>query len=150
MKPGSVLDIQLSGGHGVPLAIPNVIVEVVFLQGGLERYRFDGGETDVGGHLSVSYERFENIRKDNQSFALMDYNTRLEECDPILVVRVPAMAELSQRLDALNKWFPDQAPSMAERIKSANNGRVEVREVRAHTVDGGRTRVDLLGRATGL
>jgi hypothetical protein len=150
MRPGSILDIQLSGGHGEPLAIPHVIVEVMFLQGGRERYRFDAGETDVGGHLSVSYDRFENIRKDNQSFALMDYNTRLEECDPILVVRVPTMAELSQRLDALNKWFPDQAPAMAERIKSANNGRVEVPEVRAHTVEGGRARVDLPGRAAGL
>lgn len=143
MRPGSILDIQLSSGHGVPLAISNVIIEVAFLQGGRERYRFDAGETDVDGNLSVSYDRFENIRKDNQSFALMDYNTKLEECDPILVVRVPTMAELHQRLDALNKWFPDRAPAIAERIKSANNGRVEAREVRALTVDGGRTRVDL-------
>ena len=147
MRPGSALEIQLNDAHHVPLAVPHVFIEVVFLQGGRERYRFDAGETDGSGHLSVSYDHFENIRKDNQSFALMDYNTELEACDSIIIVRVPALEELHQRLVALSKWFPEEARTMDGRLKVSNNGGVEVGDARVLIVDNGITRVDLIGRA---
>jgi len=149
MRPGSALEIQLNDAHHVPLAVPHVFIEVVFLQGGRERYRFDAGETDGSGHLSVSYDHFKNIRKDNQSFALMDYNTQLEACDSTIIVRVPALEELHQRLVALSKWFPEEARVMDGRLKVSNNGGVEAGDARVLIVDNGITRVDLIGRVIG-
>ncbi len=75
MKSGAVLEIQLSDSEDRPIPVADVSIDVVFLCGGRERYRFDGGMTDQEGHLRASYDLFESTRRENQKVALMDYNT---------------------------------------------------------------------------
>ena len=145
MRPGSLLQIQLNDSDNLPLAIAKVFVDVAFQKEGRERYRFEAGETDSSGQISASYEHFEKIRRDNQSFAIMDYNTMLEDCDPVITVNVPTPAELIRTVDALRKWFPERMRALFERLEASNNGSVQVKETRVELVDGGVTRVDLHG-----
>ena len=147
MRPGSLLQIQLNDSDNLPLAIAKVFVDVAFQKEGRERYRFEAGETDSGGQISASYDHFEKIRRDNQSFAVMDYNTVLEDCDSVISVSVPTPAELTRRVDALRKWFPERMRALSERVKASNNYRVQVEETRVELIDGGITRVDLRGTA---
>src|ERR1700704_2628103 len=114
MNESSILEVHLVAEDHRPLALGRVTVEVVLFVRGRERYRFDVGVTDDNGRITAPYSLFEKIRKDNQSFALMDYNTTLGECDPEVVVRVPSVEELQRRLQALTKWFPENASSMTE------------------------------------
>ena len=118
----------------------------MFLCGGRERYRLDAGKTDVHGHITAPYDLFDSIRRDNQSFALMDYNTKLEDCDSVVLVYAPTVNELGQRLNALKKWFPDRASEMSERLRLSNNGRVQIQEARVTVRDGAETPVELLGK----
>lgn len=145
MRRGSLLQIQLNDPDNMPLAIAKVLIDVAFQKEGRERYRFEAGETDSGGQISASYDHFEKIRRDNQSFALMDYNTTLEECDPVIIVSVPSSAELSRRVDALRKWFPERVRAVSERVEASNNSRVQVEETRVELIDGGVTRTNLRG-----
>jgi len=146
MNPGNVLEIQLKASDHEPQLISNVSIDVVFFCGGRERYRFDAGTTDAEGCITGSYDLFEAIRKENQSVALMDYNTKLEDCDSVVVVRAPTLEELGQRLDALKKWFPDRVSAMSEKIRRSNNGKVDVREARVNISDDEATRVNLFAR----
>lgn len=145
VRRGSLLQIQLNDPDCMPLAIAKVFVDVAFQTEGRERYRFEAGETDSSGQISASYEYFDKIRRDNQLFAIMDYNTMLEDCDPVITVSVPTPAELIRRVDALRKWFPERMRAFSERVKASNNGRVQVKETRVELIDGGITRVDLHG-----
>jgi hypothetical protein len=147
MNPGNILEIQLQDSKHGPILMSDVSVDVVFFCGGRERYRFDAGTTDAQGHVMAPYELFETIRKDNQSFAVMDYNTRLEDCDPVVVVRAPTLDELSQRLNAVKTWFPDRVSALAERLRLSNNGRLRVEEVRVSVENEAATRVTLLRKA---
>jgi hypothetical protein len=147
MRRGSLLQIQLNDSDNMPLAIAKVFVDVAFQKEGRERYRFEAGETDSSGRISASYDHFEKIRRDNQAFAVMDYNTMLEDCDPVISVSVPTPAELTRRVAALRKWFPERMRALSERVAASNNGRVQVEETRVELIDGGITRVDLHGTA---
>jgi hypothetical protein len=143
MKTLSLLDIQLADETHQALRLGRVSIDVIFFVKGRERYRFDAGYTNDDGRLVAPYRLFEGIRKDNQSFALMDYNTTLEECDPDVIVRVPGIDELQRRLTALTKWFPDRAQSMLEIVNSTNNARVLATQRRVTLVEEAPTRVEI-------
>jgi hypothetical protein len=147
MNLGNVFEIQLLDSERRPITMSDVSIDVIFLRGGRERYRFDAGKTDAQGHVTAPYDLFESIRKDNQSFAVMDYNTRLEDCDSVVIVRAPTLDELSQRLNAVKTWFPDRVPALAERLRLSNNGRLRVEEVRVSVENEAETRITLLGKA---
>jgi hypothetical protein len=135
MNPLNVLDIQLVDEAHQALRLGRVSIDVIFFLKGRERYRFDAGCTNDDGKLMAPYRLFEDVRKDNQAFALMDYNTKIEECDADVIVRAPEIDELQQRLTALTKWFPDRALSMLEVLKVTNNGRIQAAEKRVRLGD---------------
>lgn len=141
MKLGSMLDVQLVDAQGKPVAMPNVSIDVVLYRGGKERYRFDVGATDAQGRISTSYDALERTRKENQAFALMDYNTKLEDCDDTIELTVPTLDQLGERLAAVRKWFPEKEPMLSERIKNSKNGSVATSGVKKIITNGSRTTV---------
>lgn len=143
MKPGSALDIFLNGGAGANVTTSNVEVDVTFFCSGRERYNFTAGMTDVHGRISASYDHFESIRRENQRYALMDYNTKLEDCDSEIVIRVPSGAELEQRVEALQQWYPDRAKVMQERLRILRNGAVRATDVKVSLAISGATSVTI-------
>jgi len=139
MIPGSILEIRLTGGAGTDVAIEHIEVDVRFFCGGRERYRFTAGTTDVHGRIAASYDHFENIRLENQRYALMDYNTKLEDCDSEVVISVPTGAELEQRVEALQQWYPDRAKEVQERLQNSRNGTVRATDVKVSLSSSGAT-----------
>jgi hypothetical protein len=124
------LEIQLVSENGRAMNIDCVSVETVLFTNGRERYRFDAGATDSSGKLSVPYSRLEEIRKENQAFALMDYNTALDECDDEVLVHVPDTEALEKKLTALRRWFPDKAADLQETVEHSNNHAIDATDVR--------------------
>lgn len=143
MKFGSVLDVQLVDVQGKPLAMPNVSIDVVLYINGRERYRFDAGDTDVQGRISTSYDTLERARKKNQEFALMDYNTKLEDCDDTVGLAFPTLGELRDRLVAARKWFPETEPKLSERVKNSKNGNVAASVIKRVVTNGSKMAVQL-------
>ena len=143
MKSGSVLDIQLVDMHGNPLAMPDISVDVVLYSGGQERYRFDAGATDAQGCISTSHDMLERTRKENQAFALMDYNTKLEDCEDTIGLAVPTLDQLRERLAAVRKWFPENEPKLSERVKDSKNGNVAASGIKKVVTNGSRMTVQL-------
>jgi hypothetical protein len=120
MKPDQFIQIQLETPSGAPLALYNALLEIrLFTQGKL-RYCFKAGRTDNNGLLRVSYSDLENLRAANAKQFLMDYNTPLEDCDPVVELCVPSEEELRYASDKISKSYgkpPDWAanwPSNAQ------------------------------------
>lgn len=90
MKPDQSIDIQLVKGNGKPLTISNVLMNIYFFTKGNFRYSFGLGFTDANGHLHVSYAEIEQSRKKNAEFWVMDYNTKLDDCDPQVKIFIPS------------------------------------------------------------
>jgi hypothetical protein len=143
MKPGSAVEIQTTDANGVPVGLANVSIDVVLFCGGVERYRFDAGVTDANGRLTTSYQQLEDSRTANQSFALMDYNTRLDECDNTVAIVVPSVEELCKRLASIQTWFPEKQDAFMARVAESKNAIVKVPAAMKVTADGRLTRVYL-------
>jgi hypothetical protein len=131
MKKGEVLKVQLVNRMGKHIRIARVSVDVVFYVQGNERYRFDAGRTGSSGVCVAAYRMFESGRVKNQKLLLMDYNTRLEDCDPEVLIHVPPLSELKARYNAVKKWFPASAPQRWLRLRTSNNARIVAEDVRA-------------------
>ena len=105
MKPDQSIEMQLVNGNGKPVAIANVMIDLTFDTKGNFRYRFGVGRTDDSGRLTVSYADVETIRQHNAEFDLMDYNTKLEECDPRVEIVIDSEEELRERYkNVLNSY----------------------------------------------
>ncbi len=96
MKPGQSIQIQLTDERARPLRIDNIVVQIEFFTKGNYRYEFEAGRTDENGKLIVSYDDLEKQRYKSSMENLMDYNTKLEECDP--TVRLAILTEQDLRL----------------------------------------------------
>jgi hypothetical protein len=97
MKPGQVIDIQLVDGNARPVAVANISIDLSFYTNGNFRYRFGIGRTNDSGQLTISYADVEAIRRKNAEFDLMDYNTKLEQCDPRVEIVIDSEEELRDR-----------------------------------------------------
>ena len=146
MNTATGLEIQLIDESGKPVALGNVSIEVVLFANQRERYRFDVGTSGPDGGLSVPFARLDSIRKDNQSIALMDYNTKLEECDDEILVRIPPLDELRKRLDAAQKWFPAQSDRLKDTIATSNNDAVIPVDQRFALLPEGWTKISLAAK----
>ena len=129
-------------GRTVPIA--NVIIDAAFFAEGKQRYQFFAGQTDVGGQLVARYDHFDRERTNNALQNLMDYNTRLEDCTSQLRLHVPSLEELMQRLKAVEKWYPELAQPLAERIAVCANGKVKVDDATVQLESGRITPVTML------
>jgi len=61
----------------------------------------------------------------------MDYNTKIQDCDPHISFVVPPLSELQQRQAAMEKWFPEDA-AKSGRIEESNNGKLRCAGVDIH------------------
>jgi|SRR6185437_5564739 len=113
MAPDQSIEIQLAATTGEPLCLADVVVEVHFFTNGQYRYAFKVGRTDQAGHLRVSYREIESIRRRNALENLMDYNTKLDDCDPIVKIVVPSEAHLRNQYDSALRGY-QQPPVWAE------------------------------------
>ena len=123
MKIESNFRVQLADLNGSPIRIERVIVDALLYVSGKQRYRFDAGSTDIRGSLMISSEELERSRVSNQSFAIMDYNTPLADCDPRIDVVIPSEKELLQRIESIKKWFPTDV-GRQERLSGNNNAKI--------------------------
>jgi hypothetical protein len=112
MKPDQSIEIQLSGRTDQPVSLGNVVVEIHFFTGGRYRYAFKVGRTDEAGHLSIPYREIERVRRENAVENLMDYNTKLEDCDPTVKIVVPSEGQLRQQYDRAVRAY-QQPPAWA-------------------------------------
>jgi hypothetical protein len=123
MKSDIKVRLQLADQHGVQIRIERVVVDALLYVSGKQRYRFDAGSTDNRGSLTISFEDLERSRVLNQSFAIMDYNTPLTDCDPRIDIAIPSEKELSQRIESSKKWFPTDISRQA-RLSGGNNAKI--------------------------
>lgn len=105
MKPGQAIHVQLSDVDGNPLPIENILVGIHLFTIGNYRYGFEAGRTDANGQIVVTYEDLETQRRQNGAFFIMDYNTPLEDCDPVAKFVVLAEDELRRRQQESIKVF---------------------------------------------
>lgn len=129
MKPGQSIEIQLEDNSGKDLPLRDVVVRLRLFTNGNFRYAFHVGLTDRCGHLSVSYDDVEGLRSENAHHFMMDYNTRLEDCDPQISVVVPSEPTLREQYDAVMRHFG--TPPEWSNPWPANGALIVTDEVRA-------------------
>jgi hypothetical protein len=112
MRPEQTIEVQLIDGTGQRFRIGNVVLTIHFFTSGNLRYGFAIGRTDNDGHLSVSYNDIERLRRRNAHENLMDYNTPLGSCDPKICVVILSDLQLREQFDKAVRFYgkpPDWA-----------------------------------------
>lgn len=113
MKPGQSIEIQLMDRSGQqPVDLANVMIDVHLFYNGRFRYAFDAGRTSNAGTRIVTYDDLEGQRRRNGAMFLMDYNTKLDDCDTKIELRIRTRAELIEARKAVLEQFrrePDWA-----------------------------------------
>ncbi|MGC1614897.1 MAG: hypothetical protein WA736_09430 [Candidatus Acidiferrum sp.] len=99
MKQGQSIQIRLVTETGEPIQLGNVEVEINFFVNKSYRYGFKAGRTDELGFLSISYADVETLRRRDAAKNLMDYNTKLEACDPIIEIAILSEEALREQYD---------------------------------------------------
>ena len=122
MKPDQSIYIQLVDTQEQPLRLGGVLVSIEFFTSGNLRYTFTAGRTDEMGTLNLSYLYFEKLRSHNAKFFLMDYNTKLEECDSVIGISIPTNVQLRNQSENATKAF-GEPPDWANVWPS--NGQIE-------------------------
>ena len=97
MRPGQSIRIRLKDREGNVVALKSVLIHIEFFMHGSYRYGFAAGRTDHEGRLVVSYGDLEEQRRRYSLTNLMDYNTRLEDCDPTVNLSILSEEELCSR-----------------------------------------------------
>lgn len=144
MNPNQSIHIQLEDGKGQPLRMRNVLFAIHFFTGGKYRFGFMAGRTDETGESEISYADVEKLRSENAKLFLMDYNTRLEDCDPTVRITIPSERQLRDAVDAASKfkidspdWVRDwpqnskveAGPQMVELSDPVTNTRIVCKEL---------------------
>ncbi len=122
MKPEQSIYIQLMDAKEQPLQLGGVLVSIDFFTKGNPRYSFTAGRTDQVGVLRLTYLDIERLRSDNAKLFLMDYNTKLEECDSVVRITVPTDSQLRSRFENATKTF-NKSPEWASTWPS--NAKIE-------------------------
>jgi hypothetical protein len=124
MKSGQSIELQLVDENCQPLQLGNVMIDIHLFLGGDLRYRFIAGRTTKEGKLSISYEDLDHTRKDMGEMYLMDFNSPLDDCDPLVRVLIYSERELIERRDkAMNAHH--KTPAWAEVWPSNSKLRAE-------------------------
>ncbi len=110
MKPDQSIEIQLVNEHGKPLAVSNVLMIIYFFTKGNFRYAFGLGVTDANGNLRAFYADIEQSRKKNSEFWVMDYNTKLDDCDPQVKIFIPSEQYLREANEKALHTFGEPPP----------------------------------------
>jgi hypothetical protein len=123
MNHGQSIAIQLVDDDGKRLKLSDVLVEVHFFTKGDYRYGFKIGRTDDNGYLCVSYSEIEATRRHHREDNLMDFNTKLEDCDPMVKVVAPSRQNLQEQYDSAVRFY--RAPPSWAKTWPANVNRHE-------------------------
>jgi hypothetical protein len=123
VKAGQVLLIELRKGlTDVPATIANVEIDVYFYLNQKQRYGFRGGFTDAQGCLSVTYDYLEKRRRKSSEYQPWDYQTSLDDCDPLVRVVIPSMAELVSAHETYKRFNAGVvSPEAAAWLSAAND-----------------------------
>ena len=117
MHPKQSIIVQLEIAPGDALRLGDVLLDVKFFTRGKFRYQFKAGRTDASGRLVITYDELERQRLSNAEWFLMDYNTPLIDCDPIVELSMPSEKELKMAADSVQQNFGTQ-PDWASRWPS--------------------------------
>jgi hypothetical protein len=99
MRPDQSIEVQLLDKSGKRLAVGNVLVDLHLYARGNFRFAFRVGRTDSEGKLTITYADVEAQRRANAEFNLMDYNTKLDDCDPRVEIVVASEKELRDQYE---------------------------------------------------
>lgn len=144
MQRGQIIEIQLVDRSGTQVRMANVLPEIrVFYRGRTERplYSFEVWSTDTGGRCEIRFEDLEVQRMLLGSGDLMDFNTPLTDCDPVVEVRIAPESEFEARKRRpwrTSWWRPAWLTDWPA------NGQLEPVEPKRVTLSGRVTRVDMV------
>ena len=110
MTPNQSIDVQLLDGTRSALAVANVLINIYFFTKGNFRYAFGLGSSDANGHLSASYSDIESSRQRHAKFWIMDYNTKLDDCDQRVKIFIPSEQYLLEAHEKVLRNFGEPPP----------------------------------------
>ena len=116
--------VQLVEESGRQIALSNVLLDVIFYVSGIRRYTFPAGATDPAGVCIIEMAQIKQKLIENQKTFLMDYNTPLSSCDSAIGIVAPSAEELSRRVSAAKKWFPEEADLIVSQVAISNNNKI--------------------------
>lgn len=146
MKQNQSIEIQLVDAMGALLPLSEISIKLWFFTNGNYRYGFMIGRTNPAGHLSISYDDVENLRREDAAANLMDYNTELNECDAQVTILIPSEQQLREQLDSAKRFY--RVPPQWAKSWPAN-GKIQAPLEVTITLNGDLTSVQIPTRLVG-
>ncbi len=142
MQPGQKIEVQLVDAAGRRVRLGNVLANITLYAGGHLCYAFDFRPTASGGNADVDFIELDTQRKENGLYSLMDYNTPLTACDPVVEISVPGEAQLRKRQQGIEEWNSRTIPAWL--LKWPVNGCLAPVQPKRVTLEGSLTHVDIV------
>lgn len=142
MQPGQRIEIQLVDDAGRPVRLGNVLMSITLYTGVHRRYVFDLRPTQQDGSTAVCFAELDTLRKEEGLYSLMDYNTPLTACDPVVEISVPSETELRKREEGIWQWNPRTVPVWL--LKWPVNGCLAPVRPKRVTMEGTLTHIDII------
>lgn len=95
MRPGQSIQIRVMDRSTQDAPVPGLLLAITFMLSGRARYSFCLPASDSRGNISITYDYCEQERVENSRIFLMDYDTRLEECDSQFRLTLRSASELT-------------------------------------------------------
>jgi hypothetical protein len=136
LRPEQEILVALVDAAGISLHLPRVYVDLELYNRRSSRYGFRLGATNNSGTVRIDYRSVEEKRSEGASVFLMDYSTPITDCDDRVKIHVPTADELRQAYQVIGQWFEGAKPAYAEGWLTANNARIEAKDICAELQEG--------------
>ena len=125
MSPNQRIIVRLVDIDGKIIRLSGVYLTVSFFVNGVYRFAFRSDSSNKDGLIIVSYESMEAGSLRNLKVQPLDYQTKLEDCDPFVEISIPKQEELVRAAEILESMGMGKHLDLAKGWRCAANDHVQ-------------------------
>ena len=119
MKFFEKFEIKITTVKNIP--VENLIVLITILANRKNNYSLGFLKTDNEGKIVVYRSEIEIVIEEAMSDFIMDYASDINDCRDWITIEVENLSELENRLERIEKFYPEDAKKLSKLMKICSN-----------------------------
>ena len=119
MKFFEKFEIKIITVKNIP--VENLIVLITILANRKNNYSLGFLKTDYEGKIVVYRSEIEIVIEEAMSDFIMDYASDINDCRDWITIEVENLSELENRLERIEKFYPEDAKKLSKLMKICSN-----------------------------
>ena len=103
------------------IPVENLIVLITILANRKNNYSLGFLKTDYEGKIVVYRSEIEIVIEEAMSDFIMDYASDINDCRDWITIEVENLSELENRLERIEKFYPEDAKKLSKLMKICSN-----------------------------